>query len=366
MVQAEAGLGFCEALADLEARYRTALDECGLAAESAVFARVYLGDAENQKQALATSRLWSAVCAGAVSVIQQRALDGAPCAMLSYHLVPSDGGLVRRTHHGEAEHGAYSCLVEGRSYRALRVAALQMPGGPDSETQTSRICTALRQTLRQHRMQVAANLLRTWIYVRDIDTHYQGMVVARRRFYEQEGLSMGCRYPASTGIEGGGAEQGALVTFDALALSGLDPAQIVRMEALANLPPTIRYGVTFERGLRIRYGDRSHVYLSGTASIGPDGAVMHLSNPRNQAERAFVNARALLEPQGVGLGDMRYLLVYLRNPADWPQVEPVVRAQVPSHVPVLALQASVCRPGWLVEIEGEAVVDDDTAYPVFA
>jgi len=38
---------------------------------------------------------------------------------------------------------------------------------------------------------------------------------------------------------------------------------------------------------------------------------------------------------------------------------------VPADVPVLLLEAAVCRPAWLVEVEGVAIVPDSTRHPAF-
>jgi enamine deaminase RidA (YjgF/YER057c/UK114 family) len=362
VLQSSTGLSIAEALAELDLRYHITLEEQGLSPESARFTRFYLSDIENQLEVLRNSRLFASVSCGAVSVIQQRPLSGAQCAMVSYHMTGERTSirLVDVAAGGQA--GSHACLLTTPNHRFLWSGGLC--AGPALETglQTTRVFTVLAQTLERHGMSVPRNLLRTWIYVHDIDNHYQDMVVARRQFFEQQGLKMGSRYPASTGIEGVGAPHDAMVAVDALAIDGLVPEQIERMEALSHLPPTIRYGVTFERGLTVRYGDRSHIYLSGTASIGPDGAILHASDPRKQTARALENAAALLATKTAELSDMNYLLLYLRNPSDLAQVLPVIREQVPDHIPILATHAAVCRPGWLVELEGEAVVAGATRF----
>ena len=75
----------------------------------------------------------------------------------------------------------------------------------------------------------------------------------------------------------------------------------------------IKYGVTFERGLRVRFGDRSHLYISGTASIDKNGDVIHVSDVKNQRRQTLDNVKALLSPHGARLKDMAYIIVYLRS-----------------------------------------------------
>jgi len=152
---------------------------------------------------------------------------------------------------------------------------------------------------------------------------------------------------------------------DALSIGGLKPGQVVRMEAVENMPPTLTYGVTFERGLRVRFGDRSHMYISGTASISADGKIMHPGDAGKQTGRTIENMEALLMKQKADLGSLAYLLIYVRNLHDRAAVIERVQQSLPEGVPHAVLQASVCRPGWLVEMEGVAVIPDRTDYPVF-
>jgi enamine deaminase RidA (YjgF/YER057c/UK114 family) len=148
-------------------------------------------------------------------------------------------------------------------------------------------------------------------------------------------------------------------------MGGLKPEQIVRMQALSNLSPTITYGVTFERGLKVLFGDRAHLHISGTASIDSKGQIMYPGDVQKQTRRTIENIRALLEPHKAGLEDMAYLKVYLRDPENFSTVEKVLSENIPRHIPCLLLEAPVCRPGWLVEIEGTAVTAEQHNYPNF-
>ena len=68
------------------------------------------------------------------------------------------------------------------------------------------------------RMNLRNNTVRTWIYVRDIDNNYKGMVVARREFFTRIGLTNQTRYIASTGIEGKSIKMQSLVSLDSLSI----------------------------------------------------------------------------------------------------------------------------------------------------
>ena len=113
--------------------------------------------------------------------------------------------------------------------------------------------------------------------------------------------------------------------------------------------------MAFERGARIVYGDRSHYFLSGTASIDAEGNIVHPGDVARQTARTLENMNALIERNGGSLSDLKQAVVYLR---DWADRETVSRRLMESPlaaVPHLLLKAPVCRPGWLVEIDGIAV-----------
>ncbi|MCX7726981.1 MAG: Rid family hydrolase, partial [Chitinispirillaceae bacterium] len=235
----------------------------------------------------------------------------------------------------------------------------------DAYRQTEEIFVNLDNCLRNYKMSIRNNTLRTWVFVRDVDNHYKGMVKARKDYFEKIGLTSKTRYIASTGIEGKCAKPDTLVTVDALSVGNIKEEQIERMRALSNLSDTIVYGVTFERGFRVRYGERSHIYISGTASIDAAGNTIYISDIRKQTDRTLDNIEALLAPHNANLSDMQYLILYLRNIKHWLQIQDILMTRIPENVLVMPVEAPVCRPNWLIEIEGIGIIPDSTEYPPF-
>ena len=191
------------------------------------------------------------------------------------------------------------------------------------------------------------------------------MVESRKAFFQEHGLTTETRYIASTGIEGFSKEVNSLVTLDAYAVNNLKKEQIIRMEALDYLSPTDKYGVTFERGTRVRFGDRSHLHISGTASIDKSGKTLYISDIRKQTLRTIENIRVLLAPYAADLKDMVYIIAYIRDIKDGNRVMEILKREIPGEIPVVFLESSVCRPDWLVELEGVAIIPDSNNFPVF-
>ena len=209
--------------------------------------------------------------------------------------------------------------------------------------------------LKEYSATVENNLQRTWIYCRDIDNNYAGLVKARRELFAERGMVSGTHYISSTGIEGQAYPHDRLVRMDNFVLLGHKREQISYLHALENLSPTHVYGVTFERGTRITYGDRSHYYISGTASIDKDGNVMHLCDVEKQTERLLDNVEALLAEGDGKLADLRQAVVYLRDPADRAAVEKVMSRRLSADTARIMVRGSICRPAWLVEMDAVAV-----------
>jgi enamine deaminase RidA (YjgF/YER057c/UK114 family) len=125
--------------------------------------------------------------------------------------------------------------------------------------------------------------------------------------------------------------------------------------------------MTFERGTAVTYGDRTHLYLSGTASIDAEGKVLFEEDVERQTERALENVMALLVAGGTQLGDLHQLTAYVRRVEDGSTVGAILRRRLPSQVPFIVVRGEVCRRQWLVEIEGIAVVaGGEPRYPAYA
>jgi enamine deaminase RidA (YjgF/YER057c/UK114 family) len=191
------------------------------------------------------------------------------------------------------------------------------------------------------------------------------MVDSRRKLFARHGMNGDSHYIASTGIEGACAHRHDLVAMDAYSILGLGPNQVSYLNDFDRLCLTKDYDVTFERGTRVAYADRVHSFISGTASIDSEGEVVHRGNVMRQLDRALENVDALLMSGDARLEDMKYLIVYLRDPTDYPGINQYLSDHLP-EMPVFIVEGAVCRPEWLVEVEGIAVApNEDPALHAF-
>ena len=340
-----------------------------------VYVRFYLSDAQNQAAAL-KDRLGS--CREKISIVEQPPLDGSRIS-----------ALVRTSD----DAGRYL-------FHSLRLTE-EEAAGKDSYAQTRLLFGKYLDIIRPMGLELKTHCIRTWIYVRDIDSNYAGVVKARNDVFAEEGLSHDTHYIASTGIGGASEVRSAVVAMDFLTAPGICEADKTYLKALSHLSPTHDYGVAFERGVKVGGAAGSHIYISGTASIDNRGRILHEGDVLSQMDRLLENIGALLSEgfgkdgigpagsaralrtgnagtglplwdtarpfarrggdaggaendSGVGEGVMGvpYLVVYLRDISDYAKIDAYMQARFP-EVPRIVLEARICRPGWLIEMECE-------------
>ena len=321
----------------------------------AVFKRYFLRDAANQADRV----LASDTSDGAKSLIQQGPLDGTKIALWAYLMT---GVTTRLTDGGLFE--VKKASADGAAYRHLWNASAHNLAA-NSEYQTRLLFNEYVMQLMQEGCTLAANCIRTWLFVNDIDLNYGGVVRARNQVFFTQGLTHDTHFIASTGIGGRAQDPCVLTQMDNYAIAGINPEQIHYLYASTHLNRTSDYGVSFERGTYIDYGDRRHVIISGTASIDNKGQIVHVGNVINQTFRMWENVDALLHEAGCTYDDVAHMIVYLRDPADYAVVSRLYEKRFPNR-PVVIVHAPVCRSGWLVEMECMAVkAQTDKRFPAF-
>lgn len=311
----------------------------------ALFKRWFLSDAANQAHLIPMNEDI------ATSVIEQAPLNGTKIALWAWLIEDSNDLWCKGI--GVINHNCYT----------HHFSASQTVTGVDSETATKQMFDNLSRYLQNNGASLADNCVRTWLFVRDIDLNYQGVVIGRNKAFEAAGLK--AHFIASTGIEGRTAVSKALVAMDSYCIEGLKPGQLKYLYAKEYLNPTHEYGVAFERGAYINYGDRRHVFISGTASINNRGEIVYTGNLIKQNERMLTNVKALLDEADCNWEDVSQMIIYLRDWADYSYIEGFYNRHF-SEIPRIIVHAPVCRPGWLIEMECIATKGlNNPEYPYF-
>ena len=248
------------------------------------YTKVFLSDAANQEPELMRSALMTdELRAAAFTIIQQPPVGGAKIALLlKTSDTPTDFCLhAMRLTDAEAAHQS-------------------------SYVQTVMLFDKYLEATRQMGIELKTHCVRTWLYVRDIDANYSGVVRARNDVFRQHGLTPDTHFIASTGIGGRTGERNVLVAMDFLTYPGIKEDQKTYLKALDHLNPTHEYGVAFERATRLTLSSGQQRFLvSGTASIDHRGEVLFVGDVRRQTLRLLENIEALLANGGATMHDVK-------------------------------------------------------------
>ena len=124
---------------------------------------------------------------------------------------------------------------------------------------------------------------------------------------------------------------------------------------------------SFSRGMRIDLNGLTILLISGTASIDEHGVSVHIGDFRAQMQRTLDNITGLLESEGATWHDIVRTSCYLRDidrDYDAFNQERTAFFQAQGLDPLPAstgIQAHLCRPELLIEIEAIAMFRTDKA-----
>ena len=303
------------------------------------YCKVFLSDSQNQIKEFEESLLYQEFLKGTnLTIVEQTPLNGSKASLL-----------IKTTDD-----------TTPILFHSLRLTEEEAKG-KNSYEQTRLLFNKYLKTIEGTDMTMERNLVRTWIYVTNIDVNYQGVVEARNDIFDKEGLTADTHYIASTGIGGATPVRHAAVAIDFITVPNIKEEDKKYLQALEHLNPTHEYGVAFERGTRLTLPThtlhpegsqqfKQQYFISGTASINKHGDVVYEGDIVRQTGRLLENIGALLKDGDATMNDIRYFIIYLRDITDYHTVE-ILMNQFYPQIPHIIVEAKVCRPGWLIEME---------------
>lgn len=199
------------------------------------------------------------------------------------------------------------------------------------------------------------HLLRMWNFVPRINDG-SGDGERYKRFCYGRALAFGdharrgfdATLPAATAVGGGDSDE-LLVYF----LAGATPGrQIENSRQVSAFRYPRQYGPRsprFSRALFWSHEGRGLLFVSGTASIvGHESR--HVGNLEAQLRETWCNLDHVCRDGGAG--EPLLIRAYVRRRGDIGTVEEFARRRLPRDTPLVCVQADICRPELLVEVEG--------------
>jgi enamine deaminase RidA (YjgF/YER057c/UK114 family) len=124
--------------------------------------------------------------------------------------------------------------------------------------------------------------------------------------------------------------------------------------------------VSFVRGMRVELDNCVMLFISGTASVNEDGESVHPGDVKAQTRRTLTNIKGLLESEGADWHDIVRTTCYLADFRDYDAFNEVrnafyVEEELDPLPASTCIEARICRPELLVEIEAIAMIPRDRA-----
>ena len=213
------------------------------------------------------------------------------------------------------------------------------------------------------------HLLRVWNYFPDIGDCRgdldRYMVFCRGRHQALEGHygKLNRWLPAASAV--GSRHGGIVIYFIASRTPGQHRENPRQMSAYCYPSQYGPKSPSFARATLVRGGGRDCLYISGTASI-VGHASLHPDDAGAQLEETLANIKALIDSatteEGAhfdGFASVTHLKAYIRRAQDFPLIRARLDALLPKSTQCLYLEAEICRPELLLEIEAVATATND-------
>lgn len=242
----------------------------------------------------------------------------------------------------------------------------------DCQADASLVFKTLQQQIDETNFEIS-DITRQWNYIEGIvskkENHqnYQVFNDARSHFYQDHFEENG--YPAATGI---GMKAGG-VLIDYIAIKGdnvtnvpIDnpvqiPAHKYHQDCLMGLPTgDVKTTPKFERGRYVSLNGEEIVFISGTAAITGEKTA-NAGDVEQQTRLTIDNIDKLVSKDNLSKNiiplDLKfnYLRIYIKDKKDFKKVRELCEKRY-GNVPMVWLQANICRDDLTVEIEATLLV----------
>ena len=284
-----------------------------------------------------------------VTWVEGAACDGGPIAGI--HVFALTGSGVKRI--VKDGHVVGSVIEDG----AMRQCLL---GGMGPGQICSCRAEQTRETLQNMEEALAqagfslGDIVRTWFYLDNLLSWYGDFNQVRTHAYSKIQFRTGS-LPASTGISARNP-RGTALTAAAWAVQPLNPSVHVEEVASPLQCPAPTYGSSFSRAMEISSVCGRRLFVSGTASIAPDGQTLWKGDVHKQVNQAMKVVESILHSRKFSFSDLTRATAYFKHQAGIQAFKEWCAAHDLSNLPVVLANCGICRDALLFEFEADCVI----------
>lgn len=208
----------------------------------------------------------------------------------------------------------------------------------------------------------AKDIVRTWIYLDEIDLNYSNLNLARREYFNRKKIDYSSdsnSLPASTCI-GGKCSNDATLGMDVFCIDkSSNSFTIARMyNKLQNEAEgqAYQFKPTFSRGTLIDYETHIEAQVSGTASINETGETVFIDDPYKQIKKTLINVGVLLKEKNMTYSDFCLSTCFFKKKEYYEYFKKALaELNIPNDFSHTFVIGDVCRANLLFELDGVAI-----------
>ena len=245
------------------------------------------------------------------------------------------------------------CSMQGSRYCVLT--NIHPADGSLSRTAQARQIFKRMETALKSVDMSFSNVVRTWFFIDEILAWYEDFNKVRTEFFNEHRVFDGL-VPASTGV-GLSSSGVSAITANAIAVQpGNSNVRVNSVKSPLQCSAS-DYRSSFSRAVELSWHDSRKLYISGTASIAPDGATVHAGDPDKQIALTMDVVKALLKSRAMEWSDTTRAIAYFSDMKDVTRFDTYREKTQLTMLPVTMTHADICRKELLFEIELDAVSD---------
>jgi len=220
------------------------------------------------------------------------------------------------------------------------------------EKQTSATLKKIEKALKIAKMNFS-HVVRTWMYLNNILAWYDAFNKVRNKYFMNSGVT-NKTMPASTGIGVANPAGSALITDVFAVKPKNEKVQVFSVPSPLQCP-AVDYKSSFSRAVELVLSDHRRLYISGTASIEPDGKTAFVGDVKKQIALTMNVVQAILQSRNMNWGDVSRAIAYFKDMKDSHLLKHYCREKALPHMPIAVAHGDICRDELLFEIEVDAV-----------
>ena len=243
-------------------------------------------------------------------------------------------------------------VVEDEFIRFIRLGGLtairtrQIP-----QQQTREVLEQMDEALQTAGMDFST-VIRTWFYNQNITSWYSEFNLVRDKFFQERNV-FDRLVPASTAVGKHKNAKAALVG-GALAVQGKKDLRAFALTSPLQ-GPAFEYGSSFSRAIELALPDHMRLYVSGTASIEPNGKTVYLNDTPGQVRRSMEVTDAILKSRGMDWSDITRAIAYFKHADEAVLLSEYCQTNELPPFPLIVTESDICRDNLLFEIEVDAI-----------